>query len=145
MRYASETDGALVPQTGRRECELDHRRCTEIVRGRSRPAILPGMPYDPTASSRPASRRSPTRCPPVRIGSTRSSTTATGSRCAVGDQVRLFTRRGYDWSGRYPVIAVEGIVSKKLSAPYRSGRSTEWLKIKNPDSPAMIRAREGER
>jgi bifunctional non-homologous end joining protein LigD len=160
----------------------------------------------------------------------------------VGDQVRLFTRRGYDWSGRYPAIAVtatllrarsftldgeavvcgpdgvaifdalrrgtvteamlyafdlleldgedllglplldrkkrlarllsgrrlgivlsdhtdddgatifrqacvmglEGIVSKKLSAPYRSGRSTEWLKIKNPNSPAMIRAREAE-
>jgi bifunctional non-homologous end joining protein LigD len=39
-------------------------------------------------------------------------------------------------------IALEGIVSKKLSAPYRSGRSTEWLKIKNPDSPAMIWARE---
>jgi bifunctional non-homologous end joining protein LigD len=23
----------------------------------------------------------------------------------VGDQVRLFTRRGYDWSHRYPAIA----------------------------------------
>jgi ATP-dependent DNA ligase len=23
-----------------------------------------------------------------------------------GDAVRLFTRRGYDWSGRYPAIAV---------------------------------------
>jgi ATP-dependent DNA ligase len=34
-------------------------------------------------------------------------------------------------------------VSKRLSSPYRSGRSTDWLKIKNPDSPAMIRAREG--
>jgi bifunctional non-homologous end joining protein LigD len=161
----------------------------------------------------------------------------------VGDQVRLFTRRGYDWSGRYPAIALtatllrarsftldgeavvcgpdgvavfdalhrggtvseamlyafdlleldgedlralplsdrkkrlarllggrrlgivltdhtdedgttifrqacvmglEGIVSKRLTAPYRSGRSTEWLKIKNPNSPAMIRAREAE-
>jgi bifunctional non-homologous end joining protein LigD len=161
----------------------------------------------------------------------------------VGDQVRLFTRRGYDWSGRYPAIAVtamllrarsftldgeavvcgsdgvaifdalhrrgtvseamlyafdlleldgedlrglplsdrkkriarllsgrrlgivlsdhtdedgatifrqacrmglEGIVSKKLSAPYRSGPSRDWLKVKNPDSPAMIRAREVE-
>jgi bifunctional non-homologous end joining protein LigD len=158
-----------------------------------------------------------------------------------GDAVRLFTRRGYDWSGRYPAIAVtamllrarsftldgeavvcgpdgvaifdalhrrgtvseamlyafdlleldgedlrglplvdrkrrlsrllgrrrlgivlsahtddggalvfqqacrmglEGIVSKRLSAPYRSGRSTEWLKIKNPNSPAMVRHRE---
>jgi bifunctional non-homologous end joining protein LigD len=161
----------------------------------------------------------------------------------VGDQVRLFTRRGYDWSGRYPSIAVtatllrprsftldgeavvcgpdgvavfdalhrrgtvteamlyafdvleldgedlralplvdrkkrltrllggrrlgivlsdhtdedgatifrhacklglEGIVSKRLSAPYRSGRSTDWLKVKNPSSPAMIRARDAE-
>jgi bifunctional non-homologous end joining protein LigD len=24
----------------------------------------------------------------------------------VGDKVRLFTRRGYDWTGRYPAIAV---------------------------------------
>jgi len=158
-----------------------------------------------------------------------------------GDVVRLFTRRGYDWSGRYPAIAVtatllracsftldgeavvcgpdgvaifdalhrrgtvteatlyafdlleldgedlrhiplvdrkrrlsrllggrrlgivlsdhtdengalifqhackmglEGIMSKRLSAPYRSGPSKDWVKIKNPDSPAMIRARE---
>jgi ATP-dependent DNA ligase len=39
---------------------------------------------------------------------------------------------------------LEGVVSKRLSAPYRSGRSGDWLKIKNPDSPAMIRARESE-
>jgi bifunctional non-homologous end joining protein LigD len=160
-----------------------------------------------------------------------------------GDVVRLFTRRGYDWSGRYPAIAVtatllrarsftldgeavvcgpdgvaifdalhrrgtvteatlyafdlleldgedlrhiplvdrkrrlsrllggrrlgivlsdhadddgaaifrqacvmglEGIVSKRLGAPYRSGQSRDWLMVKNPDSPAMIRARETE-
>jgi bifunctional non-homologous end joining protein LigD len=30
-------------------------------------------------------------------------------------------------------MGLEGIVSKKLSAPYRSGRSTDWLKFKNPD------------
>jgi bifunctional non-homologous end joining protein LigD len=41
-------------------------------------------------------------------------------------------------------MGLEGVVSKRLSSPYRSGRSTDWLKIKNPDSPAMIRAREGE-
>jgi bifunctional non-homologous end joining protein LigD len=159
----------------------------------------------------------------------------------VGDQVRLFTRRGYDWTGRYPAISVtatllrarsftldgeavvcgpngvavfdalhrrgtvpeamlyafdlleldgedlrgmplgdrkkglarllggrrlgivlsdhtdedgatifrhacvmglEGIVSKRLTAPYRSGPSRDWLKVKNPDSPAMVRHRE---
>jgi bifunctional non-homologous end joining protein LigD len=41
-------------------------------------------------------------------------------------------------------MGLEGVVSKRLSSPYRSGRSTDWLKIKNPDSPAMIRAREAE-
>jgi ATP-dependent DNA ligase len=38
----------------------------------------------------------------------------------------------------------EGILSAGLSAPYRSGPSRDWLKIKNPTSPAMIRAREAE-
>jgi bifunctional non-homologous end joining protein LigD len=38
---------------------------------------------------------------------------------------------------------LEGIVSKRLSAPYRSGPSPDWIKVKNPDSPAMVRHREG--
>jgi ATP-dependent DNA ligase len=38
-------------------------------------------------------------------------------------------------------MGLEGIVSKRLSKPYQSGRSGHWLKV-NPDSPAMIRARE---
>ena len=41
-------------------------------------------------------------------------------------------------------LGLEGIVSKRLSAPYRSGRSGDWIKVKNPDSPAMIRVREAE-
>jgi bifunctional non-homologous end joining protein LigD len=159
-----------------------------------------------------------------------------------GDKVRLFTRRGYDWSARYPAISVTatllraksltldgeavvcgpdgvaifdalhrrgtvseampyawdplelhgqdlralplsdrkrrparllgrwrlGIVlsehtdsdgallfvhacriglrglSRSVTAPYRTGPSRDWLKMKNPDSPAMIRAREAE-
>jgi bifunctional non-homologous end joining protein LigD len=39
-------------------------------------------------------------------------------------------------------LGLEGIVSKRLSKPYQSGRSGHWLKVKNPDSPAMIRARD---
>jgi bifunctional non-homologous end joining protein LigD len=39
-------------------------------------------------------------------------------------------------------LGLEGIVSKRLSAPYRSGPSRDWIKVKNPDSPAMIRARD---
>jgi hypothetical protein len=41
-------------------------------------------------------------------------------------------------------LGPEGIVSKRLTAPYRSGRSRDWLKVKNPDSPAMVRHREGQ-
>jgi ATP-dependent DNA ligase len=40
-------------------------------------------------------------------------------------------------------MGLESIASKRLSAPYRSGRSTEWLKIENPESSAMVRHREG--
>jgi hypothetical protein len=36
---------------------------------------------------------------------------------------------------------LEGIVSKRLSARYRSGASRDWLKIKNPNSPAISRGR----
>jgi bifunctional non-homologous end joining protein LigD len=42
------------------------------------------------------------------------------------------------------VMGLEGIVSKRLTAPYRSGPSRDWLKVKNPDSPAMLRAREAD-
>jgi bifunctional non-homologous end joining protein LigD len=41
-------------------------------------------------------------------------------------------------------MGLEGIVSKRLSAPYRSGPSRDWIKVKNPDGPAIIRAREAE-
>jgi bifunctional non-homologous end joining protein LigD len=30
------------------------------------------------------------------------------------------------------VMGLEGIVSKRLTAPYRSGASRDWLKVKNP-------------
>jgi bifunctional non-homologous end joining protein LigD len=36
-------------------------------------------------------------------------------------------------------MGLEGIVSKRLTVPYRSGPSRDWIKVKNPDS---IRARE---
>jgi hypothetical protein len=39
-------------------------------------------------------------------------------------------------------MGLEGIVSKRLTAPYKLGPSRDWIKVKNPDSPAMIRARD---
>jgi bifunctional non-homologous end joining protein LigD len=32
-------------------------------------------------------------------------------------------------------LGLEGIVSKRKNSPYRSGRSPEWLKMKNADAP----------
>jgi ATP-dependent DNA ligase len=36
-------------------------------------------------------------------------------------------------------LGLEGIVCKRRDAPYRSGRSKAWVKVKNPESPAMKR------
>ena len=39
-------------------------------------------------------------------------------------------------------LGCEGIVSKRLGSPYRSGRSPHWVKIKNPKAPAVAREAE---
>jgi bifunctional non-homologous end joining protein LigD len=35
----------------------------------------------------------------------------------------------------------EGIVSKRLGSTYRSGRSRQWLKVKNPAAPGSLAKR----
>jgi len=40
-------------------------------------------------------------------------------------------------------LGLEGIVSKKLNSPYKSGPSKAWLKIKDPNAPAAKRALDG--
>jgi bifunctional non-homologous end joining protein LigD len=39
-------------------------------------------------------------------------------------------------------LGLEGIVSKRLGSPYRSGRSRDWIKMKNPAAPAVKREAE---
>jgi bifunctional non-homologous end joining protein LigD len=39
-------------------------------------------------------------------------------------------------------LGCEGIVSKRLGSPYRSGRSAHWVKVKNPKAPAVKREAE---
>jgi bifunctional non-homologous end joining protein LigD len=39
-------------------------------------------------------------------------------------------------------LGCEGIVSKRLGSLYRSGRSPHWVKIKNPNGPAVKREAE---
>lgn len=40
-------------------------------------------------------------------------------------------------------LGLEGIASKKLDAPYCSGQSGTWIKVKNPKAPAAARALDG--
>ena len=39
-------------------------------------------------------------------------------------------------------MSLEGIVSKRLGSRYRSGRSPDWIKFKNPAAPAVKRETE---
>jgi ATP-dependent DNA ligase len=41
-------------------------------------------------------------------------------------------------------MGLEGIVSKRFGSRYRSGRSKDWLKFKNPEAPAVRREAEEE-
>jgi bifunctional non-homologous end joining protein LigD len=34
-------------------------------------------------------------------------------------------------------LGFEGIISKRTDSPCRSGRSPDWIKLKNPKSPAV--------
>src|SRR5438105_492057 len=39
-------------------------------------------------------------------------------------------------------LGCEGIASKRLGSPYRSGRVAHWVKVKNPKAPAVTREAE---
>jgi ATP-dependent DNA ligase len=39
-------------------------------------------------------------------------------------------------------LGCEGIMSKRLGSPYQAGRSPHWIKVKNPDAPAVTREAE---
>jgi ATP-dependent DNA ligase len=36
-------------------------------------------------------------------------------------------------------VGLEGIVCKRLAAPYKSGPSKSWIKVRNPKSSAYLR------
>ena len=58
------------------------------------------------------------------------------SPCAAlqGDGVLVFLKAC--------VMGLEGIVSKRLGAKYRSGRCSSWIKVKNKTAPGYTRFRE---
>ena len=76
-------------------------------------------------------------------------------RLHLARNIRVCCRLGYATppsGGRYNLVfyhacklGCEGIVSKHLGSQYHSGRSADWIKVKNPASPAVMRKAEEER
>jgi bifunctional non-homologous end joining protein LigD len=64
----------------------------------------------------------------------------------AGDGIRLSEHLdGVDGATTFAhacAMGLEGIVSKRRDRPYRSGRSPDWIKVKNPSAPAATRIME---
>jgi ATP-dependent DNA ligase len=61
-------------------------------------------------------------------------------------RVRRYTINDADWSKRYPLIvdaAAQSKAPQPLDAPYRSGPSKIWIKIKNQKESAATRVVDG--
>jgi ATP-dependent DNA ligase len=69
----------------------------------------------------------------------------------TGLAVPQSARLGHRFGGNGPTVfahacklGLEGIVSKRKDSGYPSGRSPDWLKMKNSDAPAVKREAEEE-
>jgi len=65
----------------------------------------------------------------------------------AGSQVNLVFNEFFEEYGAVDYreackLRCEGVVSKRLGSPYRSGRSRHWIKVKNPEAPAVKREAE---
>ena len=72
------------------------------------------------------------------------------ARLLKGQQLSIVLNEHYDEDGAIVFreacrLGCEGIVSKRLGSPYRSGRSKHWVKVKNPKAPAAKREAEEDR
>ena len=73
------------------------------------------------------------------------STLSVGSGSTDRHSLEGFLRRARSLGLRHACkIGLEGIVSKRFGSRYRSGRSPDWLKFKNPAAPAVKREAEEE-
>jgi predicted PolB exonuclease-like 3'-5' exonuclease len=57
-------------------------------------------------------------------------------RCSVGVSNLTLPRFDETIFRHACALGTEGIVAKRRDRPYRSGRSPDWVKVKNPDAPA---------
>jgi bifunctional non-homologous end joining protein LigD len=78
---------------------------------------------------------------PIEVRKRRLATLLRGAR--LGLQLNEHIAESGDVVFRHACkLGFEGIVSKRLGSIYRSGRSKDWLKFKNPAAPAVKREAE---
>jgi hypothetical protein len=68
--------------------------------------------------------------------------TSVRRRWTASEKVRMVEEKGKVVFRHACLMGLEGIVSKRLGSKYRSGRSSDWLKFKNPEAPAVKREAE---
>ena len=112
-----------------------------------------GTPVRRPAPSPQRDRRLPLRLRPTRTGRYRPAPRAARSSQATLASILRKSRYGVRLNEHLPhecglsvfqhacLLGWEGIVSKRLGSRYRSGRSPDWLKFKNPNAPSAARRR----
>ena len=127
----------LLPDRRRGHCH--RRRWFGRVRADPTPAVRRSggaVRVRPVRTRRPGFAPTANRGAEANLGHARART-ASGHRLSehfVGDGEIVFEHACK--------LGCEGIVLKRLGSHYRSGRSTAWLKIKNPAAPAVRREAE---
>jgi hypothetical protein len=99
-------------------------------------------PSGPLPTRLPARRSNmrPCRCPPIAEDLLTDGSQTSSHRSRFWD--RQGPRRGGVVFQHACKMGLEGIVARRLGSRYRSGRSPDWLKFKNPEAPAVRREAE---
>src|SRR3569832_1612643 len=72
----------------------------------------------------------------------RRAATVKGAGSGPRDHLRDCRAIGPDLFRHACIMGLEGLVSKRKDSRYKAGDSPDWIKVKNPTSPAMNRAKD---
>ena len=75
----------------------------------------------------------------IALCSSPATTSSTGSRLRLNEHIEADGPTVFDHACK---MGLEGIVLKRKTSPYRSGRSPNWVKSKNPACEAVRREAE---
>ena len=82
-----------------------------------------------------------TTCGAIRLRSSKATLASIVAKAHPGIRFNEHIEGDGPMSSHACKMGLEGIVSKRKDSAYRSGRSPDWLKMKNPHSPSASRNR----